>query len=276
MKNPNNNPEKQKGRPTRIMSGIEGHFQGKVLAGLLELVPLLVTAIVVLFIVGKTDSYVRDLPFVKEEPWDVPGIGLAAFVVALYVIGLLISFRLGKWVISLIGVVLLRIPVIKVIYRLMLQVTNVVASDYGFSRVVFIEWPRDGMVALGFVTGRVQSKDREHSLVTVYIPTIPNPTSGNMAFVNEDDVMETDISVDSAMKLVFSGGFVLPDTLAIARVPRTDTDTDADADFLGAFEADNSARDGENQQRDSASKGESGAPAVGGLMPKGTESGKSS
>ncbi len=257
-----------------MMGAAESHVQGKVLAGLLQLVPLLVTVIVILFIVGKTDSYVRDLPFVKGEPWDVPGIGLAAFVVALYVIGLLISFRLGKWVISLIGVVLLRVPVIKVIYRLMLQVTNVVASDYGFSRVVFIEWPRDGMVALGFVTGRVQSKDREHSLVTVYIPTIPNPTSGNMAFVNEDDVMETDISVDAAMKLVFSGGFVLPDTLAIARVPRTGTD--ANADFLGAFEADNSARDGENQQRDSASKGESGAPAVGGLMPKGTESEASS
>ena len=257
-----------------MMGAAESHVQGKVLAGLLQLVPLLVTVIVILFIVGKTDSYVRDLPFVKGEPWDVPGIGLAAFVVALYVIGLLISFRLGKWVISLIGVVLLRVPVIKVIYRLMLQVTNVVASDYGFSRVVFIEWPRDGMVALGFVTGRVQSKDREHSLVTVYIPTIPNPTSGNMAFVNEDDVMETDISVDDAMKLVFSGGFVLPDTLAIARVPRTDTD--ANADFLGAFEADNSARDGENQQRDSTSKGKSGAPAVGGLMPKGTESGGSS
>ena len=257
-----------------MMGAAESHVQGKVLAGLLQLVPLLVTVIVILFIVGKTDSYVRDLPFVKGEPWDVPGIGLAAFVVALYVIGLLISFRLGKWFISLIGVVLLRVPVIKVIYRLMLQVTNVVASDYGFSRVVFIEWPRDGMVALGFVTGRVQSKDREHSLVTVYIPTIPNPTSGNMAFVNEDDVMETDISVDAAMKLVFSGGFVLPDTLAIARVPRTDTD--ANADFLGAFEADNSARDGENQQRDSASKGESGAPAVGGLMPKGTESEASS
>ncbi len=257
-----------------MMGAAESHVQGKVLAGLLQLVPLLVTAIVILFIVGKTDSYVRDLPFVKGEPWDVPGIGLAAFVVALYVIGLLISFRLGKWVISLIGVVLLRVPVIKVIYRLMLQVTNVVASDYGFSRVVFIEWPRDGMVALGFVTGRVQSKDCEHSLVTVYIPTIPNPTSGNMAFVNEDDVMETDISVDAAMKLVFSGGFVLPDTLAIARGPRTDTD--ANADFLGAFEADNSVRDGENQQQDSSSKGESGAPAIGGLMPKEPEEGRSS
>ena len=274
MKNPNNNPEKQKGRPTRIMSGIEGHFQGKVLAGLLELVPLLVTIIVILFIVGRTDGYVRELPFVQGRPWDVPGIGLAALVIALYIIGLLISFRFGKWLTSLIDVVLLRVPVVKVIYRLLLQVTNVVASDYGFSRVVFIEWPREGMVALGFVTGRVQSKDRKHALVSVYIPTVPNPTSGNMAFVHEDDVMETDLSVDAAMKLVFSGGFVLPDNLSMARVSRDNAHVDVD--FLGAFEAESSGSVKEDEQCKSSSRGEADIPAVGGLMPKRAEEGKSS
>ena len=86
--------------------------------------------------------------------------------------------------------------------------------------------------------------------------------------------METDISVDDAMKLVFSGGFVLPDNLAIARVPRMATDVNED--FLGAFKADSSVRDGENQQQDSAANGGSGAPAVGGLMPKEPEAGRSS
>lgn len=257
-----------------MMSAVEGHFQGRVLAGLLQLVPLMVTAGLLWFIIDTAQSYVRLLPFVAGKPWDKPGLGIGVLIIAFYLIGLIISVGFGRWLLGIIEKVLLRVPVVKVIYRLMLQVTNVVASDYGFSRVVFIEWPRDGMIALGFVTGRVQSKDREHSLVSVYIPTIPNPTSGNMAFVNEDDVMETDISVDDAMKLVFSGGFVLPDTLVIARGPRTDTD--ANSDFLGAFEADNSVRDGENQQRDSAAKGDSGAPAIGGLMPKEPEAGRSS
>ena len=274
MKSPDNKPKKQKGRPTRMMSAIEGHIQGRVLAGILQLVPLMVTAVVLWFIIDTAQSYVRLLPFVEGKPWDKPGLGIGVLIIAFYLIGLVISLRFGRWLLGLIEKVLLRVPVVKVIYRLMLQVTNVVASDYGFSRVVFIEWPRDGMVALGFVTGRVQSKDRDHSLVSVYIPTVPNPTSGNMAFVNEDDVLETDITVDAAMRLVFSGGFVLPDNLAIARVPRTDTD--ANADFLGTFEADNSVRDGENQQQDSSSKGESGAPAIGGLMPKEPEEGRSS
>ena len=258
-----------------MMSAVEGHFQRRVLAGLLQLVPLMVTAGVLWFIIDTAQSYVRLLPFVAGKPWDKPGLGIGVLIIAFYLIGLIISVGFGRWLLGLIEKVLLRVPVVKVIYRLMLQVTNVVASDYGFSRVVFIEWPRDGMIALGFVTGRVQSKDREHSLVTVYIPTIPNPTSGNMAFVNEDDVMETDISVDDAMKLVFSGGFVLPDDLVIARVPRMAT-ADVNDDFLGAFKADNSVSGREDQQRDSASKGDSGAPAVGGLMPKEPEAGRSS
>ncbi len=274
MKSPDAKKTVKKSKPTRMVRAVEGHVQGRVLAGLLELVPLLVTTIVLLFIIGKTDGYFRELPFVKEKPWDVPGIGMAALTVAFYVIGLVISFRFGKWFISLIGVILLHVPVVKVIYKVMLQVTNVVASDYGFSRVVFIEWPRDGMVALGFVTGRVQSKDREHSLVSVYIPTVPNPTSGNMAFVHEDDVMETDISVDAAMKLVFSGGFVLPDNLSMARIPRSDIDVNAD--FLGSFETESSARAREAREHESSPKGESGMPAVGGLMANQAEKRQSS
>ena len=69
------------------------------------------------------------------------------------------------------------------------------------------------MVALGFLTGRVVSDNADRSMVIVHIPTVPNPTSGNLAFVMEDDIMETDLSVEDAMKLVFSGGIILPDAL---------------------------------------------------------------
>lgn len=249
MKRLDNEQKEEQGRAARLVGAVERHFQGRVLAGLLELVPLIVTVIVLLFIITKADAYVRALPFVKDEPWDVTGIGIASLVAAFYLIGLLITFRIGRWLITLIGVILLRVPVIKVLYRVMLQVTGVLVSDYGFSRVVFIEWPREGMVAMGFVTGRVLAKDGDHSLVSVYIPTVPNPTSGNMAFVHEDDVLETDLSVDAAMKLVFSGGFVIPDNLSMARVPRTDAKFNAE--FLGAFESESSVRARESQEQGS-------------------------
>ena len=255
---------------TRIAGGVEGHIQGRVVAGLLQLVPLIVTVIVLLFIVNRADGYVRQLPFVEGEPWDVTGIGIAAVVVAFYIVGLLTIFRFGRWIVNFVGEVLLRVPVVKVIYRLMLQVTNVAASEYGFSRVVFVEWPREGMIAMGFVTGRVQSKKKEHTLVTVYIPTVPNPTSGNMAFVHEDDVLETDLSVDAAMKLVFSGGFVLPESLVIARTPRKGPRDDDG--FPGEFTAEKIT----SPREEGASEAGLGTPAVGGVMPEGAQGGKTS
>ena len=213
---------------------IEGHFQGKILAGLMQLVPILVTVFVLAFIIGHTDSFIRPMPFVKDQPWDFPGIGLIGIIVILYVIGLFVSMTVGRRVMGGTGFVLRKVPVVKTIFGVTEQATSLLASDYNFSRVVFLEWPRDGMVAVGFVTGRAFSQNGGHSMAIVYIPTVPNPTSGNMAFVNEDDLFETDLSVEDAMKLVFSGGIVLPERLALARLPR---EVDArDREFIGRFE----------------------------------------
>ena len=71
-------------------------------------------------------------------------------------------------------------------------------------------------------------------MVVVYIPTVPNPTSGNLALVMEDDVMETDLTVEDAMKVVFSGGIVLPESLSMARFPRVR----ADGEFIDRFTID--------------------------------------
>ena len=73
---------------------------------------------------------------------------------------------------------------------------------------------------MGFVTGRAYAEANDQAMAIVYIPTVPNPTSGNLAFVVEDDLVETDLSVEDAMRLVFSGGIVLPDSVVLARLPR--------------------------------------------------------
>lgn len=220
-------------KPT-IARRIESHFQGKVLAGLMQLVPILVTVFVLAFIIGHTDSFIRPMPFVKDRPWDFTGIGLIGIVVVFYLIGLFVSVTVGRRVMSGMGFVFSKVPVVKTIFGVTEQATTLLASDYNFSRVVFLEWPREGMVAVGFVTGRAFSTSGGHSMAIVYIPTVPNPTSGNMAFVNEDDLFETDLNVEDAMKLIFSGGIVLPERLALARLPR---EVEAsDQEFIGRFE----------------------------------------
>ncbi len=216
-----------------IFKRAENHIQGRILSGLFELVPLIVTLFALGYLYNATNGFVRELPFVAGKPWDFPGIGLIVFVVIFYLIGLIGSFAPGRVFLDLVSTVLMHIPVVRSLYGVTRQAMASVSSSANFSRVVFIEWPRDGMVAMGFVTGRARAPGREEDLVSIYIPTVPNPTSGNMAFVLEDDVVETDVSVEDAMKLIFSGGIVLPESISMARMPRPPRAEDS---FVGKYD----------------------------------------
>lgn len=241
MRNSSANPMSSEGDQSqpKLLKRVEGHIQSRTVAGLLDLVPALVTLLVVLFLVEKADGLVRPLPLVANQPWDFPGIGLVVTIVLFYIIGLLISTRFGlmmsQWKNKLIGCV----PVVRNIFGVTQQVMTSFTSQYTFSRVVFLEWPREGMVAMGFVTGRAYSTKSKDSVAIVYIPTIPNPTSGNMALVMEDDLIETDLAVEDAMKLVFSGGIILPEILSLARVPREKSEI---FELIGQFESEPTCR----------------------------------
>lgn len=233
------NPPVRGTRDVGFARRLERHIQGRTIGGLMELFPLLVTILVLGVIIGYADSFVH--PLIKYVPWDLPvigsltftGVGLIILVILFYLTGLAVSSRLGRKSFDLTGKVLNGTPVVGSIYGLTQTVAAVMSSQYRFSRVVFLEWPRDGMIALGFVTGRIISPSTGESLVVIYIPTVPNPTSGNMAIVVEDDVFETDLTVEDAMKMVFSGGIVLPDSLAFARLPREK----GPHEFVGRFDA---------------------------------------
>ncbi len=233
------NPSLGAGGGPNLARRLERHIQGKTISGLMELFPLLVTILVVTVIIGYADSFVH--PMIKHIPWQPPflgsltftGVGLIILAVLFYLTGLAVSSRLGRRSFNTTGKILNATPVVGSIYGLTQTVAAVMSSQYRFSRVVFLEWPRDDMIALGFVTGRAVSPSTGESLVVVYIPTVPNPTSGNMAIVVEDDVYETDLTVEDAMKMVFSGGIVLPESFAFARLPREK----GTHEFVGRFDS---------------------------------------
>ena len=205
----------RRGLRARIQ-GVEGHIWRRLVSGFLVLIPLIITIMVVKFLITFVDGFFRPLFFVSDRPWDVVGIGVVFSLVMLYVIGAIVLSkghgRVAQWQ----NTVMSRVPVVKGIYGVAKQATDALSSPTGhrFSRVVFIEWPRAGYLAIGFVTGRLRSPgDNETPMLAVYVPTVPNPTSGNLAFVPEAEVMESDLSVEDAMKLVFSGGIVFPDAV---------------------------------------------------------------
>lgn len=150
-------------RPT-MGRRIEGHFQGKILPGLMQLMPILVTVFVLAFIIGHTDGFIRPMPFIGDRPWDFPGIGLIGIIAVFYIMGLFVSVAMGRKALGGMGFILSKVPVVRTIFNVTEQATNLLASDHNFSRVVFLEWPREGMVAIGFVTGRAFSQSGGHWL----------------------------------------------------------------------------------------------------------------
>ena len=232
--------EEEEDRPN-IFKRTESHVQGRVLKGLFELIPLLVTVVIIVYLlglVGNLTAWLQSLPFVEgtviHTILGIPGVGIVLVVIIFYLVGLLAFFSTGQSVIEGVHRLMNFIPVVRTIYGVTEQAMASVGSTANFSRVVFIEWPRDGMMAMGFVTGRARAPGKPEDLVSVYVPTVPNPTSGNMAFVLEDDIVETDITVDDAMKLIFSGGIVLPDQISMARMPRPPR---TEGSFVGRYDA---------------------------------------
>lgn len=202
-----------------LFQRVERHVWRRIFAGFLVLIPLLATIFILSAVYRWLDERFEPIVTIESISFlDVPGIGVAFTLVALYVVGVIVAARAGQKAFDWQNAVLSRIPVVKSIYGVAKQATDALVSPTGhrFSRVVFVEWPRPGVKALGFVTGHCHSPDAGGSLLlVVYIPTVPNPTSGNLAFVGEEDIVETDLSIEDAMKLVFSGGFVLPEGMKV-------------------------------------------------------------
>ena len=209
---------------------LERHFWGRVLSGFLVLLPLIITAWILVFAFHQIDGLFGRLSqaLVRATPLNEGFPMVAAFLAGvisvlfglalLYFFGTLMTLRMGRMAVDLKVAVLSNIPVVKNIYGVAKQATDSLTTPSGqeVNRVVLVEWPRPGLFALGFTAGHSHASQPEGAvLVVVYIPTVPNPTSGNLAFVREEEVYATDISVEEAMKIVFSGGVILPESMKL-------------------------------------------------------------
>ena len=237
---PGEGPEQ---RDPNLFQRTGSHFQGKAVSGLLELLPIIVPLVVIVYVVNLADTALipimdlvtRELSGGSRTFPAFWGAGLVITILVFYAVGLLTSTKIGKSTLGFLTDIMGSIPVVKGILGVTRQVTTVMTSQFNFSRVVFLEWPREGMIALGFVTARVVKANSDVSLAIVYIPTVPNPTSGNMAVVSEDELFETDLTVEDAMKLVFSGGIVPPDSISLGRTP---LEYRVDSELRGRFDTD--------------------------------------
>ncbi len=189
-------------------------------AGLLVWLPIGATILVFSLLLDLMDRLLVLIPPpFRPEAWlgfNIPGLGAILALLVLVVTGVLVANLLGKRLVHTYESFLGRIPLVRSVYGAVKHFAEVVFSDSNssFNKVLLIEYPRAGLYSLCFQTSEnppeVQSRTGD-TVVTVFLPTTPNPTSGFMLFVPRTDVVELDMTVEEALKMIISLGVVVPE-----------------------------------------------------------------
>jgi len=197
---------------------IKNLFKRYFLAGLIVTVPLIGTYLILAFIIEWVDDVMIGLVPQQYRPdvligMDIPGLGLIATIVIILLVGFLTRIYFGRKLIQLGDYIISKIPVGRTIYSSIKQFMETVLSGRKreFKGVVMVEYPRKDCWVMGFVT-RSPAKYildiDERRWMTIFIPTTPNPTSGFLIVVPEENTRPVDISTEEAFKFIISAGFV--------------------------------------------------------------------
>lgn len=226
-------------------------FRRYFITGLLIWVPIGITLWVLDIVVTAMDLSLSLLPSnlqpVALFGRHIPGIGAILTVLVVVVTGLLAANFLGQRLVRIWEGLLSRIPIVRTIYSSVKQVSDTLLSPQGnaFRKALLVEYPRKGSWTIGFQTGtpaeEVQRRVAQAApafdpdagsgaeMVSIYVPTTPNPTSGFFLMMRKEDTIELDMSVDEALKYIVSMGVVAPPVrgrAAGARAPLTKTNAE--------------------------------------------------
>ncbi|MDH0371168.1 DUF502 domain-containing protein [Comamonas aquatica] len=192
--------------------------------GLLVLVPGVITFWVLNWIISTLDQTLYLLP----QAWQpdhllgmhIPGFGVLLTLAVLLVIGAIASNFVGRKLVQWGDAVITRIPVVRSIYSSVKQVSDTVFSDSGnaFRTAVLVQWPREGVWTVAFITGNPAGEVASYlrdEFVSVFVPTTPNPTGGYFVLMRKSDCVELEMSVDAALKYIVSMGVVAPPPLPV-------------------------------------------------------------
>lgn len=186
------------------------------IAGIVFWLPIIITLWVIHFLVALFDHALKLLPSAMQPEYllgmHIPGIGFIVAVFLVLLTGLVMSNFIGRRISNLGDKMVERIPLIRSIYSGIKQTLGVLLSDNSrsFREVVLVQFPKEHSYALAFVTNTLELADNQ-SLVTVFIPTTPNPTSGFVVNIDKKLTMKINLTVDEAFKYVISLGSVVGD-----------------------------------------------------------------
>lgn len=199
-----------------IMSSIRRYF----ISGLLVWLPIWITVLALKFLVDILGAILSLIPKdYRPEAFlgvQIPGLGVIMTLLVILLTGVVAANFIGKRLVSLWDSFIAKIPLVRSIYMGVKQVLHTLFTPGGqsFRKVLLVEYPRAGLWSIAFQTGDCTSEVNralnEEAMVTIFIPTTPNPTSGFLMMLPRKNVIELQMSVDQALKFVISLGVVQP------------------------------------------------------------------
>jgi len=191
-----------------------------IIAGLLVWLPFAATIVIVKFLIDLMDKTVLLLP-PEWQPanllgFSIPGFGVIIALSILLLTGMLAANLFGRRFVEMWERILNRIPLVRSIYSSVKQISSTIFDPSGksFRKVVLLEYPRKGLWSIGFLTNDTMGDELcsvDDTLVSVFIPTTPNPTSGFIIMTRKDEITELNMNVEEAFKFVISMGVIIPD-----------------------------------------------------------------
>ena len=202
-------------RKSNAFRWLSGQLGAKFGIGIITIVPFAATVWILYWIFVKIDDILQ--PFI-EAIWgnQIPGVGFAATLVLILLVGFIASNVIGKRLIQYAESAIPGMPLFHQLYSGIKQIMESFSPTAGTSRMqaVLIEFPRKGMKAIGFITNEIHDESGK-KLFFVFIPNSPNPTSGGfMEIVEEGELIRTNISIENAFRTIFTAGKVVPEEVA--------------------------------------------------------------
>ncbi len=203
--------------------GLIASLRGNFLAGLAVIAPGVLTLWLVWNVITWIDGLVLNFVPRRFHPqvfigWDVPGVGVVVFLIFTLVMGYFTKGLIGRTLVNWGERIVETMPVIRSIYNAAKQIAETVIARKtpSFERACLVQYPRKGIWAMAFISTQTRGEIGEHlaeqgELVSIFLPTTPNPTSGFLLFVPRADIIELDMQIEDAAKLVISAGLIYPD-----------------------------------------------------------------
>ena len=192
------------------MNSITQTFRAKLFAGVATLLPLYLTYVVIRFLFESLEE--MSGPILKQFGLGIPGLGIILTVILIYLLGIIVTNFLGKKIFDIGESIVKRVPIVSMIYTTLKQITDTFTKGTtdAFDGVVYIQYPRQGLWTMAFISGESINKNGV-PYFHLFVPTTPNPTSGFFLMIPQADTISTGMTVEQGLKTIISGGLLAPD-----------------------------------------------------------------